>query len=98
MGKRMLGKHIVAIDVGTTKICVLVAQIDGRGCIDVIGMGQYPSRGLKKGVVVNVNETVESIKQAVAQAESMSGIPIERATVGISGGHIRSQRLYLRRF
>jgi len=90
MGRRMLGNHLVAIDVGTTKICVLVAQIDSQGRIDVIGMGQHPSCGLKKGVVVNVNETVKSIKHAVEQAESMAGIPIERAIIGISGGHIRS--------
>lgn len=90
MGRRMLGNHLVAIDVGTTKICVLVARVDSQGTIDVIGMGQHPSQGLKKGVVVNVNQTVESIKKAVAQAESSSGIPIERATVGISGGHIKS--------
>ncbi|MBU1007756.1 cell division protein FtsA [Candidatus Dependentiae bacterium] len=90
MGKRMLGNHLVAIDVGTTKICVLVARVDSHGKIDVIGMGQHPSKGLKKGVVVNVGETVESIKKAVSQAESIAGVPIERAAVGISGGHIRS--------
>jgi cell division protein FtsA len=90
MGRRMIGKHLVAIDVGTTKICVLVAQVDAKGNIDVIGMGQHPSYGLKKGVVVNVGKTIDSIKKAVAQAESMSGIPIESATVGISGGHIKS--------
>jgi len=90
MGRRMLGRNLVAIDVGTTKICVLVAQVDSKGRIDVIGMGQHPSDGLKKGVVVNVNSTVESIKKAIVQAESMAGIPIETAVVGISGGHISS--------
>jgi cell division protein FtsA len=90
MGRRLVGRHVVSIDVGTTKICVLVAQLDSRGRLDVIGMGHHPSEGLKKGVVVNVNKTVESIKRAVAQAESMAGVPIEAATVGISGGHIRS--------
>lgn len=90
MGRRMIGKHLVAIDVGTTKICVLVAQVDSRGHLDVIGMGQHPSYGLRKGVVVNLTKTVDSLKRAIAQAESMAGIPIETATVGISGGHIRS--------
>lgn len=90
MGKRIIGKHLVAIDVGTTKICVLVAQVDSNGRLEVIGMGQHPSYGLKKGVVVNVTKTVDSIKRAVEQAESMSGVPIETAVVGISGGHIRS--------
>jgi cell division protein FtsA len=90
MGRRLLGRHIVAIDVGTTKICVLVAQLDSRGRLDVIGMGQHRSDGLKKGVVVNINKTVDSIKNAVSQAESMSGVPIETAIVGISGGHIQS--------
>jgi cell division protein FtsA len=90
MGRRMIGRHLTAIDVGTTKICVLVAQVDSDGTLNVIGMGQHPSDGLKKGVVVNICKTVTSIKRAVAQAESMAGIPIETATVGISGGHIKS--------
>ena len=90
MGRRMVGKHLVAIDVGTTKICVLVAQISSNGHIDVIGMGQHPSYGLRKGVVVNLTKTVDSLKRAIAQAESMAGIPIEAASVGISGGHIKS--------
>ena len=90
MGGRFVGRYVVAIDVGTTKICVLVAQLDSRGRLDVIGMGQHPSEGLKKGVVVNVNKTVESIKKAVEQAEAMAGVPIEAATVGISGGHVSS--------
>ena len=90
MGRKMFGKYVTAIDVGTTKICVLVARVDSKGRLDVIGMGQHRSSGLKKGVVVNVNSTVESIKKAVMQAESMAGVPIEAATVGISGGHIQS--------
>lgn len=90
MGRKLLGRHIVAIDVGTTKICVLVAQLDPMGRLDVIGMGYNPSEGLKKGVVVNIGKTVESIKKAVEQAEAMTGVPIESAIVGISGGHIRS--------
>jgi len=90
MSRKMLGRYLTAIDVGTTKICVLIAQIDSRGSLEVIGMGQHPSYGLKKGVVVNIGKTVDSIKQAISQAESMAGVPVEHATVGISGGHIRS--------
>ncbi len=90
MGKRMIDKYLAAIDVGTTKICVLVACINANGCLEVIGMGQAPSYGLKKGVVVNINATVDSLKKSIIQAESMAGVPIESATVGISGGHIKS--------
>ena len=90
MSRRMIGKHLVAIDIGTTKICVLVAQVDSSGGIDIVGMGHHPSRGLKKGVVVNIKQTVASIKAAIKQAEEMSGIEVEQAVVGISGGHISS--------
>ena len=80
----------VAIDIGTTKICVLVSVRDYKGNLEIVGFGQHPSFGLKKGVVVNIKKTVNSIRKAVAQAESMSGIKIESAIVGISGSHIRS--------
>ena len=86
----MMDKHLVAIDIGTTKICVLVAEVDFKGKMDIVGIGQYPSYGLKKGVVVNIGATIDSIKKAIAKAELMSGIVIERAVVGISGGHIKS--------
>lgn len=80
----------VAIDVGTTKICVLVARQRGDGGLEIIGVGRSPSHGLKKGVVVDINQTVESIKTAVHEAELLSGYAIESAVIGISGGHIRS--------
>jgi cell division protein FtsA len=81
---------IVSIDVGTTKICVLVAhQLDAEH-IELIGMGKSPSDGLKKGVVVDIARTVNSIKNAVKEAEIMAGCSIESAYVGISGGHIQS--------
>lgn len=84
------GKLMVSIDVGTTKICVLVAQkIDGNS-FEVIGIGKSPSDGLKKGVVVDIAKTVNSIKNAVKEAELMAGITIESAVIGISGGHIHS--------
>lgn len=90
MRKQLLGKYITAIDIGTTKICVLIASIDPKGVLEVIGVGKHPSYGLKKGVVVDIKRTVESIKSAVGQAEKMAGVTVDVATVGISGGHIKS--------
>lgn len=84
------GRHITAIDIGTTKICVLIAAVDAHGAIDIIGMGQAPSYGLKKGVIVDIGLTVQSIQKAVAQAEESCGLKVESAAVGISGGHIQS--------
>ncbi|MFA6527530.1 MAG: cell division protein FtsA [Candidatus Babeliales bacterium] len=90
MKKRFAPKFTTAIDIGTTKICVLVASKNDDGSLEIQGIGQHPSHGLKKGVVVNIKATVESIKAAVKQAEEMAGCSIESACVGISGGHIKS--------
>lgn len=79
----------VAIDIGTTKICVLVAKHNGPE-IQILGMGKAPSNGLKKGVVVDVEKTVISIKEAIQEAEFVSKHKIESAVVGISGSHIKS--------
>jgi cell division protein FtsA len=79
----------IGIDIGTTKICVVVGESNGSGGLDVIGIGCTPSRGLRKGVVVNLEATVESIRQAVEEAELMAGASIERGYVGMAGGHIR---------
>ena len=79
----------VAIDIGTTKICVLVAKQVGTD-FEVLGMGKYPSEGLEKGVVVNIAKAINSIKAAVKEAEIVSGYQIESAAVGISGSHINS--------
>ena len=79
----------VAIDIGTTKICVLVAKQVGTD-FEVLGMGKYPSEGLEKGVVVNIAKAITSIKAAVKEAEIVSGHQIESAAVGISGSHIHS--------
>ena len=83
-------RMIVAIDVGTTKICVLVAEKLGTDHMAIVGIGKAPSAGLKKGVVVNIGQTVHSIKTAVKEAELMSGVTIGSAYVGISGSHIHS--------
>lgn len=90
MAKVFSDRVTVSIDVGTTKICVLVAQqLDGEN-IEILGVGKSPSEGLKKGVVVDVAKTIHSVNLAVKEAELMAGFSIESACVGISGGHIQS--------
>ncbi len=81
---------LVAIDVGTTKICTLIAEVDDAGRPHVVGMGQAPSQGLRKGVVVNIEEAARAISAAVERAEQVSGYTIERACIGVTGEHIRS--------
>ncbi|MBI2891296.1 MAG: cell division protein FtsA [Nitrospirae bacterium] len=83
------GEIVVGLDIGTTKICVVVGEAAETGT-DVIGVGDHPSRGLRRGVVVNIDSTVESIKKAVAEAEFMAGCEINTVYIGIAGGHIRS--------
>ena len=82
--------YVVGLDIGTTKICCIIGEISHTGQVDIIGLGQYPSRGLRKGVVVNIDGTVESIKNAVEEAELMAGCEIDSVFVGIAGGHINS--------
>ena len=81
---------IVGLDIGTTKICCIIGEITRTDGVDIIGLGQHPSTGLRKGVVVNIDSTVSSIKSAVEEAELMAGCEIESAFVGIAGGHIKS--------
>lgn len=90
MAKIFIERLLVAIDVGTTKICVVVAQKLDHEHVEILGIGKAPSDGLRKGVVVDVAKTIHSIKNAVKEAELMSGVTIESAYVGISGGHISS--------
>ena len=85
----MHDKITVAIDIGTTKICVLVAQPTAMG-FEVIGVGKVPCDGLRKGVVVDVAKTIKSIEAAVKEAQTMAGVSIDSAVIGISGGHIQS--------
>lgn len=86
--KKKMANIVVAIDIGTTKICVLIAQYKGNQLIDILGIGKNPSEGLARGVVVDIAPAVQSIKQAVREAELMAGITIESAYIGISGSHI----------
>lgn len=78
---------IVGLDIGTTKICAVVGEVSGDG-INIIGIGTHPSNGLRKGVVVDIQATVESIKKAVEEAELMAGCEISSVYAGIAGGHI----------
>src|SRR3979411_2800840 len=82
------GEIVVGLDIGTTKICCIVGEVTPDG-IDVIGIGTHPSRGLRKGVVINIEATVASIRRAVEEAELMAGCEISSVYAGIAGGHIR---------
>jgi len=79
---------VVGLDIGTTKICVIVAERTENG-IDIVGIGTHPSRGLRKGVVVDIDATVDSIKHAVEEAELMADCEITSVYAGIAGSHIR---------
>lgn len=86
----MPGEQIVAgIDVGTTKICVVIGRPTERGALDVIGVGTHPSHGLKRGIIVDREEAVASISEATAAAERMADVAITGAYVGITGDHIQ---------
>lgn len=85
---RKKDNYIVGLDIGTTKICTIVGAASDHG-IDVIGIGTHPSQGLRKGVVVNIENTVQSIRRAVEEAELMAGCEINQAFTGIAGGHIK---------
>ncbi len=74
---------------GTTKICAIVAEPNAQGGLDVLGVGAAASKGLRRGVVVNIDSTVEAIKQAVAEAEQMAGVEVSGVYAGVAGGHIR---------
>lgn len=82
---------LVGIDIGTTKVCVLIGELNRSGGVDVIGIGQAPSDGLRKGVVIDIDRTVQSVTAALEAAERMSGLKVRSALVGISGSHIGSQ-------
>ncbi|MGA7145996.1 MAG: cell division protein FtsA [Desulfobacterales bacterium] len=81
------GNIIVGLDIGTTKICAVVGEVAGDK-INVVGIGTHPSIGLRKGVVVNIESTVESIQKAIEEAELMAGCEISSVYAGIAGGHI----------
>ena len=89
MGKK--GKReniIVGLDIGTTKICAIVGEVTDSG-LDIVGIGTHPSKGMRKGVIINIDATVESIRKAVEEAELMAGTEITSVYCGIAGSHIR---------
>src|SRR5690625_430752 len=90
MSKRVDKDLIVGLDIGTSKVATIVAEAHPEGEVEVIGIGSHPSRGLKKGVVVNIDSTVQSIQRAVEEAELMAGCQIHSVFTGIAGSHIRS--------
>lgn len=94
MKKVFADKIVSAIDIGTTKICVLIGHKLGDGQVEILGVGKVPSEGLKKGVVVDIAKTVRSIRAAVKEAELMADMTIESAVVGIAGAHIQSRNAY----
>ena len=81
---------LVGLDIGTTKTTAIVGEITETG-IDIIGIGTSPAKELRKGVVVNIENTVEAIKRAVEEAEHMSGCRINSVYVGIAGSHVKGQ-------
>jgi len=81
---------IIGLDIGTSKILAIVAEIKDDGAVEIIGIGHHPSRGLKKGVVANIESTVQSIRRAVEEAELMAGCQIMSVYAGIAGSHISS--------
>jgi cell division protein FtsA len=81
---------IVGLDIGTSKVVAIVGELKPDGVIEIVGLGSHPSRGLKKGVVVNIESTVQSIQRAVEEAELMAGCEIHSVYAGIAGSHVRS--------
>jgi cell division protein FtsA len=86
----MKKKGITAIDVGTTKVCTIIANLEGSGNIRVVGVGITPSTGMHKGLVVNIKDATQSIRASVRKAELMSGYKIESAYIGVTGRHVTS--------
>lgn len=90
MAKKTDRNLIVGLDIGTSKVAAIVGEINDGGEVEVIGIGSTPSRGLKKGVVINLESTVNSIQRAVEEAELMAGCEITSVYAGIAGSHIKS--------
>jgi len=82
-------RRIAALDIGTTEVRAVVSEIIEDGQLEIIGIGRAPSRGVRKGVVVNIEATVDAIRQAVEEAENMSGLPVDSAYVGLGGAQMR---------
>ena len=81
---------ITGLDLGTTKISAIIAEVNEKSEINIVGVGTTPSYGLRRGVVVNLDKTVQGIRQAVGEAELMAGVKVNNVVVGIAGDHIKS--------
>jgi len=90
MAKKDSERLIVGLDIGTSKVLAIVGEIGASGEVEVIGVGHHPSRGMRRGVVVNIESTVQSIQRAVEEAELMAGCQIHSVFAGIAGSHIAS--------
>ncbi len=84
------GEIVVGLDIGTTKICAVVAEVERGDEITILGVGVVPCRGLRKGIVANIDWTVRSIRDAIDSAQTMAGVEIRTIYAGISGSHVRS--------
>jgi cell division protein FtsA len=92
-GGRKLARIVTAIDVGTTKVCTLIAEVEEEeegAAVQVIGFGNAPSRGMRKGSVVNISQLAQSVMESVEQAEKLAGLTVSRAYVSITGSHVFS--------
>lgn len=83
-------KYIVALDIGTSKVCALVGEVTDRGQLEIIGKGTAPMKGTRRGNIINLDQAIEAVKKAVDEAEVMAGLQIESVFVGVAGDHIRS--------
>jgi cell division protein FtsA len=90
MRKKTESNLFVGLDIGATKVVALVGEVGLGGHIDIVGIGSHPSRGLKRGMVINIDATVQSIQHAIEEAELMAGCEIHSVYTGIAGSHIRS--------
>ncbi len=90
MSNTSQNRMIVGLDIGTSKVVAIVGEINLEGGLEIIGLGSHASKGLKKGVVVNIDSTVQSIQRAIEEAELMAGCQIQSVYAGIAGNHIRS--------
>ena len=83
-------KYIVALDIGTSKVCVLVGEVNDRNQVEIIGKGTSPMKGTRRGNIINLDQAIDAVKKAVDEAEVMAGLQIESVYVGMAGDHIRS--------
>lgn len=83
-------KYVVALDIGTSKVCVLVGEINDRNQLEIIGKGTSPMKGTRRGNIINLDQAIDAVKKAIDEAEVMAGLQIEGVYVGLAGDHIRS--------